>query len=219
MTSSLDLPDDWQVKAICTKGDYSERYAKELIEKHGYEKAWVMTKKFEGADYDGDECCTYTPHSFSGESESKTFSAAFGIMTHRKKNVGRADTAEYKEKESMCDAFLIMEQMRVGYEKAREMLKKHNGDIVEAILEISEEQEQHNKDKQTLLEKSKLISNGTIVYHDNDSIMFLPDPNGATTMDGAAKTLMENYPKSLDPKPKGATLGFVHSSFSCGLSR
>ena len=67
----------------------------------------------------------------------------------------------------------LMKQVDVSEEKAKELLIKHNGNMVECILDTydyvdeKKEKEKENSDKQFFTNMRKIVDNKNILYHEN----------------------------------------------------
>lgn len=65
----------------------------------------------------------------------------------------------------------LMKQVDVSEEKAKELLIKHNGNMVECILDtydyVHEKKEKETTDKQFFTNMRKIVDNKNILYHEN----------------------------------------------------
>ena len=79
------------------------------------------------------------------------------------------DLAEYQVKKFDVDN--LMKQIDISRDKAKELLIKHNGNLVECILDtydyVDEKKEVENKEKQFFTDMRKIVDNKNMLYDEN----------------------------------------------------
>ena len=77
--------------------------------------------------------------------------------------------AEYQVKK--LDVDNLMKQINISRDKARELLIKHNGNLVECILDtydyVDEKKELETKEKQFFTDMRKIVDNKNMLYDEN----------------------------------------------------